>query len=94
MSIIPFEAALNCTRCGNNEECTQRCETFYQLMHAMTDVHSQYEKLEALKAENSDDQELEVLSIILNRLSEQACTVVSVQLSLSLNRDTLRVFVH
>ena len=44
----------------------------------MTDVHSQYEKLKALKAENSDDQELEILSVIMNRLSEQACTVVSI----------------
>ena len=67
MLIIPFEAALNCTRCGNNEECTQRCETFYyQLMHAMTDVHSQYEKLEALKAENSDDHI--IISVLLVRL--------------------------
>ena len=78
MSIIPFEAALNCTRCSSDKGCRERCDTFYKLMHAMTDVHSQYEKLEALKAENSDDQEIEILNTILNRLSEQACTVVSI----------------
>ena len=68
--IIPFEAALNCTSCGSVTGCRKRCDTFYKLMHAMVDIHSQYEKLQklAMKEENSDDQELEVLSTIMNRL--------------------------
>ena len=77
--IIPFDEDLNCALCRTDSQCIMKCEAFYGLMHAMTNIQSQHQKLQALQELNqySDDQELQALEIILSSLSNQACTVVS-----------------
>ena len=77
--IIPFDEDLNCRGCGSDSVCKNKCDRFYELLHAMVDIQSQHQKLQTLQDRNeySDDQELEALGIILSSLSDQACTAVS-----------------
>ncbi len=76
-SLIPVEEALGCSRCGGNNDCLIPCNTFYRLLHSITEIHEGHQKLQAVREQNADDKQIELLSIILNRLSNQACTLVS-----------------
>ena len=72
--IIPFDEDLNCRGCGSDSGCKKKCDSFYELMHAMVDI-----QLQTLQDGNqiSDNQELNALGNILSPLSDQACKVVS-----------------
>ncbi len=76
-SLIPVEEALGCSQCGGNNDCLIPCNTFYRLLHSITEIHEEHQKLQAVREQNADDKQIELLSIILNRLSNQACALVS-----------------
>ncbi len=77
-TIIPIDEALNCFACSSDVTCTKSCENFYRLVHAIAEVHDEYQKLTAIRDQTADDQDIEVLRIILERLSTQACSLVSI----------------
>ncbi|XP_064387263.1 uncharacterized protein LOC135335637 [Halichondria panicea] len=75
-SLIPVEEALGCSQCGGNNDCLIPCNTFYRLLHSITEIHEEHQKLQAVREQNADDKQIELLSIILNRLSNQACALL------------------
>ena len=52
-------------------------ERFMKLMHSLTELHEQHQRLEALNNQDLANTELEALTFLTRRLSENACQVVS-----------------
>ena len=64
-SIIPTEG-----------ETANEMTRFMKLMHSLTELHEQHQRLEALRDQNLANTELEALTFLTRRLSENACQVV------------------
>lgn len=75
--VIPVDEALGCSNCGTIAECQKNCENFHRLLHSITELHEEHQKLMVIQDQNTDDQEIELLNVILDRLSTQACSLVN-----------------
>lgn len=48
------------------------------LLHSVTEIHEKHQRLETLKEKNSNSTELKALTLITERLTEDACQMVSI----------------